>query len=335
MKIISAKNEQRMNNDGTSDAYTFNRFGATFIGGYAGLSLAFAAMHPVDTLKTQMQAGQCHQSLTQVLRNASFHRQLGRGFLASVLGAGPQGGARLSTYELTKYHLLKRFGDKDSILAVVIAAVIGDFASSIVKVPREIVTSRLQTSKGSSTAAITREIYSGQGLTGFFRGFWSTTARDCPFMVILFGSYESMKLRSSYLPFVGDQQSLNMVISSLYGGISGGIAAFVTTPLDVIKTRIMTAAPCKQPAGNRGVSSEQIHTIEQTRRRAATSRSMTMSAGSSASNSMFEVSKSLYREGGTRMFFIGAIPRSAWWFCVCGIFFPTYETTKKYVLNNQ
>lgn len=268
-----------------------------FISGACALSLAFAAMHPIDTFKCQLQASatnnnSCNSIAVKSILNWNTLRHLGRGFGASVVGAGPQGGARLATYELTR----ELFTSNTSIHPVVVtatAAVVGDFASSIVKVPREVITSRLQTSNAPGQMRVTdvvRDIIKQDGIPGLFRGFWSTTARDCPFMVILFASYESGKLYGPHEhlfknPFIDTSWH-----AMTYGGLSGALAGWLTTPFDVVKTKIMTSK-----------TSLPAHVL----------------------------AKKLWRTMGLRVFFTGATARSAWWLGICGIFFPSYEFMKQ------
>jgi hypothetical protein len=108
-------------------------------------------------------------------------------------------------------------------------------------------------------------------------------------MVILFTCYEHMKGRATIAG-----HPLSRWESTLYGGVSGGLAGFLTTPPDVIKTRIMTERSGVVP-------------------------------------SMTEVAQTLYKQNGLRAFFTGAVPRSIWWFSVCSIFFPIYETSKAFL----
>ncbi len=210
--------------------------------------------------------------------------------------------------------------------AVVAAAVMGDFASSIVKVPREVVTSRLQVAShhSPSLGVIVSEILLREGPLGFFRGFWSTTARDCPFMTILFASYEGMKL---YSPLTSD----SMAICIMYGGCSGGLAGFITTPFDVIKTRVMLTgqqsikATKDQPSFMLSRSKKQEASSSMARAYS------TSSTSTNATPSMVTVARTVWRNQGIGGFFVGAIPRSVWWFCVCSIFFPTYEGMKRFL----
>jgi hypothetical protein len=103
----------------------------------------------------------------------------------------PQGGLRLGTYGFAQRKLHPFFDSP--ILQNAIAAICGDVASSVVKVPREVVTQRLQTGMYRSTAEAVGRILREEGFRGLFTGFWSTTSRDVPFMVVLFVSYEQFK----------------------------------------------------------------------------------------------------------------------------------------------
>lgn len=174
------------------------------------------------------------------------------------------------------------------------SAVAGDLASSVAKVPREIITTRLQTGLyGSSAVQVAQSILKAEGPQGLFRGFASTTARDAPFMVILFVTYENFR-RAHERIWSGEGQ-VPTVASTIFGGLSGGLAGFLTSPFDAMKTRIMTG----KGQGMRGVL-----------------RSLYMEQGGSVSRVGQEL-------------FVGAGARSVWWLCVCSIFFPTYEALKR------
>ncbi|KAJ3197279.1 S-adenosylmethionine transporter [Irineochytrium annulatum] len=328
----------------------WQRYRNNFCSGALALSTAFAFMHPLDTLKTRLQAAAGSTASTTTLRSVilspDFLRTLGRGFVTSVAGAGPQGGLRLSSYEFAKHHLQRhpvprsartgapepqyRFG-MTAMTASAVSAVVGDLASSIVKVPREVVTSRLQTAgqgvKSEATAVI-REILATKGVGGLFQGFWSTTARDAPFMIILFCTYEGFKqhqhrfvLPSAYARAkVADEDAdedvpaITTLRSTLFGGLSGALAGFLTTPFDVIKTKVMT----------------------NTGRRAGSMFAVAGELVRSQRASMIAVAAAKGGKGAGispvapySVFFTGAAARSVWWFGICSMFFPIYERSKE------
>jgi solute carrier family 25 S-adenosylmethionine transporter 26 len=118
-----------------------------FIAGAVSLSFSYSCMHPLDTIKTRIQANTSTNSFKAIFTRETA-RSLSKGFFASVVGAAGQGGARFSTYEYCKSHLLPKKGQGASvgnlgvIPATALSAVIGDLASSVVKVPREVVTAK-------------------------------------------------------------------------------------------------------------------------------------------------------------------------------------------------
>ncbi|CAF5119016.1 unnamed protein product, partial [Rotaria sp. Silwood1] len=75
------------------------------------------------------------------------------------------------------------------------------------------------------------------GLLGFYRGYFATISREIPFSIIqfplweLFKKYWATKQGYSVSPWQG----------AICGSVAGGIAASITTPFDVAKTRIILA----------------------------------------------------------------------------------------------
>ncbi|KAJ1568197.1 hypothetical protein HK405_003302 [Cladochytrium tenue] len=293
-----------------SFATTTAHFGA----GFVALSTAFAVMHPVDTLKARVQA---HGAAAAVFSRESL-RVLGRGFFASVAGAGPQGGLRLATYEHVRSQILarpatsRRSSDSDSgtintTIASAVAAVAGDLASSIVK---------------PSARAVAKAIVRTHGPQGLFRGFFSTAARDVPFMVILFATYDVLRqqlMGPIRVPNgTGSAPEAPAVVSPLIaplaGGAAGAMAGVATAPLDVIKTRVM-AAPLHAPAPTVWAAARAV------RNAALAGTTVTRTAVATAATA--------------RAFFAGAAPRGIWWFGVCAIFFPTYEATKRAIVGGM
>ena len=74
------------------------------------------------------------------------------------------------------------------------------------------------------------------GIKGFFRGFLATVCREIPFAAIQFPLWEALKQK---LAKSTNSQEVTTFHSAIAGFVAGGFAAYVTTPLDVIKTRTM------------------------------------------------------------------------------------------------
>ncbi|KAJ6749197.1 S-ADENOSYLMETHIONINE MITOCHONDRIAL CARRIER PROTEIN [Salix purpurea] len=81
-----------------------------------------------------------------------------------------------------------------------------------------------------------------QGPRGLYAGYWSTLARDVPFAGLMVMLYEALKDLTEYgkqiwIPSL--DHHINSSVEGLFlGGLAGGFSAYLTTPLDVIKTRL-------------------------------------------------------------------------------------------------
>ncbi|OJT12686.1 hypothetical protein TRAPUB_10768 [Trametes pubescens] len=114
-----------------------------------------------------------------------------------------------------------------------------DQAACSIRVPTEVIKTRMQTStygaaaQSSLTAA--RLVMSTQGIRGFYRGYGSTIMREIPFTSLQFPLYELLKKRLARIL----DRPLHAYEAAVCGSFSGGVAAALTTPLDVLKTRVM------------------------------------------------------------------------------------------------
>lgn len=125
-----------------------------------------------------------------------------------------------------------------------VSASSGEIAACLVRVPAEIVKQRTQAgvlgvgNKASSWANFQYLVQnkSGEGVfRGLYRGWNTTIMREIPFTVIQFPLYEKLKqVWSAY-----DNTELSLLKGAICGSIAGSVAAAATTPLDVIKTRVM------------------------------------------------------------------------------------------------
>ncbi|KAJ6839763.1 S-adenosylmethionine mitochondrial carrier protein [Iris pallida] len=87
-----------------------------------------------------------------------------------------------------------------------------------------------------------QSIWKQEGLKGLFAGYWPTIVRDVPFAGLMVTFYEALKDvtkygKETFLPD-SDMQTNGSFEGLILGGLSGGFSAYLTTPLDVIKTRL-------------------------------------------------------------------------------------------------
>lgn len=237
-----------------------------------------AALYPIDTIKTRLQAARGGAAVSW--------RHLYKGLGGNLVGVVPACALFFAVYEPAKRALLPIPGDGDgegtaahhrrTAVAHLAAAASAGLASSLVRVPTEVVKTRMQTGQFSSARAALRHIVTKEGrlATGLFAGFGSFLLRDLPFDAIEFASYEQLKLAwcalapaapsysapSSAAPPViatggtnprleekahlGEverrRRPLKQHESAVLGAIAGAVTGAVTTPLDVVKTRLMT-----------------------------------------------------------------------------------------------
>jgi hypothetical protein len=132
-----------------------------------------------------------------------------------------------------------------------LASSLGEIAACAIRVPTEVVKQRAQAGLfgGSSLLALqdilafrhqrngyaimVRELYSGAGVT---------IMREIPFTIVQFSLWEYFKSSHSIYQHDKHGRQKGMVTaleSAVFGSAAGAIAAGATTPLDVLKTRIM------------------------------------------------------------------------------------------------
>lgn len=113
--------------------------------------------------------------------------------------------------------------------------------------PVELAKQRRQAFASKSALEILAKEYRLNGLAnGIYRGFSSTIMREIPFSFIQFPLWEYLKL--NWVPVTGTD--LNSISVAICGALAGGVAAAVTTPLDVVKTRVMLSEESMQKRQN-------------------------------------------------------------------------------------
>ena len=158
------------------------------------------------------------------------------------------------SYEVYKNALLKRFPDTKPIFLYALSAIMGDLTGSGILCPSEVIKQQMQAGMYSSTGEAFTSILKKQGIPGLYQGYLGSVTRDVPFRVAQLTTYELTK--NCYLRVKKYRQAiankgkkgkrsdkdieLSPVEAAVCGAVAGTFSAGITTPLDRIKTLLMT-----------------------------------------------------------------------------------------------
>ncbi|OCK75309.1 mitochondrial carrier, partial [Lepidopterella palustris CBS 459.81] len=146
-------------------------------------------------------------------------------------------------------------GAHNEALVHMLAASLGEVAACAVRVPTEVVKQRAQASQHPSSRAALSHILAQRQAKGalavwreLYRGWTITILREVPFTMIQFPLWEALKQysRRRTSSHARTRTTVSGLEGAFFGSVAGAVAAGVTTPLDVLKTRMMLAAE-KQP----------------------------------------------------------------------------------------
>ncbi|KAK3491296.1 putative mitochondrial carrier protein ARALAR1 [Neurospora crassa] len=245
-QAVQTKGQQFAHRAGES-AYNF------ILGSLSGAFGAFM-VYPIDLVKTRMQnqrgaspGSRLYDNsidcFRKVIRNEGF-RGLYSGVLPQLVGVAPEKAIKLTVNDLVR----GAFTDKQGNISVIHEIIAGGTAGGCQVVftnPLEIVKIRLQVQgevAKSVEGAPKRSamwIVRNLGLVGLYKGASACLLRDVPFSAIYFPTYSHLKK-----DLFGESQTKKLGVLQLLtaGAIAGMPAAYLTTPCDVIKTRLQVEA---------------------------------------------------------------------------------------------
>mmetsp|Transcript_83883 Transcript_83883/g.125752 ORF Transcript_83883/g.125752 Transcript_83883/m.125752 type:complete len:356 (+) Transcript_83883:132-1199(+) len=251
-----------------------------FAGGVAR-GVAVGTLFPVDSIKTKKQLGQKIN-----LKIGDIGHEHFKGFGSAILGQIPYGMLVFGTYEMSKTKIFARYPDAPKLPTFLVAAVIGDFLGSVWLTPSEIIKQRMQSGVDKNVMGSIMSIYKAKGFLGFYSGFSGLVARDLPYRALQLPSYEVAREWYSQRYCAPYERAIYPHEAMFVGAGVGMLAAGVTTPLDVVKSRMMVQA---------------------------------------TGDGVVQVVKNIVKEGGIRGLFAGITPRVGYLGLSNGIFFIMYE----------
>ncbi|KAL8971819.1 MAG: hypothetical protein Q9183_000864 [Haloplaca sp. 2 TL-2023] len=223
------------------------------LGSVAGAFGAFV-VYPIDLVKTRMQNQRGKRvgemlyknsidCAKKVVKNEGF-KGLYSGVLPQLVGVAPEKAIKLTVNDLIRGHFTDKESNKIWWPHEIIAGGSAGACQVIFTNPLEIVKIRLQVQgEMAKHADVPRRsamwIVKNLGLVGLYKGASACLLRDVPFSGIYFPAYNHLKR-----DLFGESPSKKLGIIQLLtaGAIAGMPAAYLTTPCDVIKTRLQVEA---------------------------------------------------------------------------------------------
>jgi solute carrier family 25 (mitochondrial S-adenosylmethionine transporter), member 26 len=165
------------------------------------------------------------------------------------VGSAPGAALFFVTYDgVKRAYASRKLGMAGEAGVQMLAASLGEVAACAVRVPTEVVKQRAQAKQHPSSLTALTSILKQRQTHGFvhvwrelYRGWSITVMREVPFTVIQFPLWEGMKKWAIRQRKTSKPTDVTGLESAVFGSISGAIAAGLTTPLDVLKTRLMLA----------------------------------------------------------------------------------------------
>lgn len=240
-----------------------------------------------------------------------------------------------------------------------VSGLLADLAAAPAYVPSEVLKTRLQLQgrynnpyfnsgyNYRSTIDAARTIARTEGYSALFHGYKATLWRDLPFSALQFAFYEEE--RGWAKQYMGTN-NIGLPLEIATAATAGGMAGVLTTPLDVVKTRIQTqhneptpstsVAP-KAPLMPASTSSKHAPPAQtakprpktQSRPISTSSPSTTLKAHGAAmldTSSVITGLKIIYKTEGVAGWFRGVGPRAVWTSVQSGTMLVLYQTLLRY-----
>ena len=233
---------------------TFSLLPKIINSGVSGI-IALLVLFPLDLVKTRMQ-NQSPNANGELLYNNMcdcFRKTLKtEGVLGLYSGLGisllliaPKRALRLSSNDFFRYHLTEQSGHI-TLLNEVIAGSCAGLLQGLIATPLELIKILMQdvgrrkalgeSVEHLSMSQVIHDIVEENGMFGLCKGIVATQLREVLFHAMYFPLFAHL---NDFGPRKDDNSGESVALVSFTAGfISAAVAAFLTTPLDVLKTRI-------------------------------------------------------------------------------------------------
>lgn len=239
-----------------------------FFAAFCGSVASTLVMHPLDTIKTRLQVTKANATTSTTnttMEDSGLFTNLYEGLTGNILKEGPPSALYLGVYEAVKSSLIRGklapiwasllgassssvvgvqnivTADPTYLLSIyLVAGAAGEIVGSTIRAPAEAIKGVVQVQKASTTAeAFEMVLLRPEGRSNVFRAWSASALRDVPFGAIQLALFELIKAFILNNPNI-DFDSSTLQSEAIIGAFAGGTGAFVTNPMDVITTRIIT-----------------------------------------------------------------------------------------------
>ena len=230
-------------------------FGEKMLAGSLARVVAQTALHPLDVVRTRRQAAGVRVRLDVPT--------LLRGISPQALLSLPAGAIQFGALELSKKVLRESStaaalrGATGAAGVDLIAGAVGALSASVVRVPQEVLKQGVQAGLYDDAGQAVVSLWAGslfQPAPGvmkrFYRGFVATLSRDIPWNALSYAFFMAFRSCFQRLKHIAPTDALPPALDLTFGAAGGALAALLTHPIDVVKTRIMTAKDGAPLPGN-------------------------------------------------------------------------------------
>ncbi|KAI9815896.1 MAG: hypothetical protein M1832_005207 [Thelocarpon impressellum] len=287
----------------------------------AGAIAAFSVdvlVYPLDTLKTRFQSPDYTRlytdASTKAVNRPVLFRGLYQGLGSVVVATLPASGAFFTTYEASKSFLATRTA-LPTPLAHATASSVAELVSCLILTPAEVIKQNAQMVQSPSSAAnaTLETLRRFRARPRLWSGYGALAARNLPFTALQFPLFE--RARASILAsgrYENPSLAQRGLITAISAGGAGALAAALTTPVDVVKTRIMLAA-----SSSSSPSSSDPIVAKETKRGGPDRRGRSPGG--------WAVARAVVRTSGVRGLFRGGTLRGVWTALGSGLYLGVYD----------
>ncbi|KAF2120827.1 mitochondrial carrier protein [Lophiotrema nucula] len=337
----------------------------------AGAVAAFTVdllVYPLDTLKTRFQSTNYARFYTNAATgkpNPALFRGLYQGVGSVIIATLPSSGAFFTTYERTKAALIhinpstarRPNGLIPTPFIHATASAFAELVSCAILTPAEVIKQNAQmvkSSKGSTNATIQTLAKFKSNPSALWRGYTALAGRNLPFTALQFPMFERLK---ETIKAYRDRRGLTQgtifesgLITAFSAGSAGSVAAVITTPIDVVKTRIMlsavedgtkeaaSAAQKTATTGSEGLVDafgKSVESSKATIKDAGRSLNPLIPPEQNRKKSAWKIGKEIIREQGFKGIWRGGALRAVWTMLGSGLYLGVYESGRIYLANRR